>query len=86
MLSVDALSKLKNKRSSVKLTFSKCKVSAVPLTNGSTDNGLINGQRKLCPALKKTMVKNLRQVYLYEYFTLAGRGWGNEQLIVAALS
>jgi hypothetical protein len=51
ILSVDAFSKLKNKHSSVKLTFSKCKISAVPLTNGSTDNGLINGQRKLCPAL-----------------------------------
>ncbi len=57
ILSVDALSKLKNKRSSVKLTFSNCKISAVPLTNGSTDNGLINGQRKLCPALLLTSLK-----------------------------
>jgi hypothetical protein len=27
------------------------KTSAVPLINGPTGNGLINGQRKLCPAL-----------------------------------
>jgi hypothetical protein len=31
-------------------------MSAVPLINGSTDNGLINGQRKLCPALASLLV------------------------------
>ncbi len=39
------INKLKNKRSSVKLTFSKCNISAVPLTNGSTDNGQRTYQR-----------------------------------------
>ncbi len=33
------------------------KISAVPLINGSTDNGLINGQRKLCPALATAKTK-----------------------------
>jgi hypothetical protein len=55
ILSADTLNKFKNKRSFVKLTFSKRKISALPSINGSTDNGLFNGQRKLCPALDRSI-------------------------------
>ncbi len=62
ILSADALFKFKNKRSSVKLTFLKRKISAVPFINGSTDNGLINGQRKLCPALVTSCSYTLQKI------------------------
>jgi hypothetical protein len=46
ILSANAINRFKYKRSSLKLTFSKWKISAVPL---------IDGQRKLCPALSNGM-------------------------------
>jgi hypothetical protein len=71
ILSVNVINIFKNKRSSIKLTFSKWKISTVPLINGSTDNGLINGQRKLCPALSNS----LRTAQIYCNMSGRVRGW-----------
>jgi hypothetical protein len=43
ILSADALNKLKNKPPSIKLTFSKLKISAVSLNNESMDLPMDNG-------------------------------------------